>query len=112
MEDLRDAYTGSLEETILTEVVANALDSGATRVRLLTDAVNATLTVIDDVGRFGVTIRGVAKVRPTFTDWPRGVCFVLSTSPPSTAAIHSETQTPTWDGVMRPLSRRGEQCFS
>jgi hypothetical protein len=34
-KDLRDAYTGSLEETILTEVVANALDSGATRVRLL-----------------------------------------------------------------------------
>ena len=29
LEDLRDAYTGALEETILTEVVANALDSGA-----------------------------------------------------------------------------------
>lgn len=28
LEDLRDAYTGALEETILTEVVANALDSG------------------------------------------------------------------------------------
>ena len=26
LEDLRDAYTGPLEETILTEVVANALD--------------------------------------------------------------------------------------
>jgi hypothetical protein len=35
LEDLRDAYTGALEETILTEVVANALDSGATRIRLL-----------------------------------------------------------------------------
>ena len=34
LEDLRDAYTGSLEETILTEVVADALDSGATRIRL------------------------------------------------------------------------------
>jgi hypothetical protein len=32
LEDLRDAYTGALEETILTEVVANALDSGATHV--------------------------------------------------------------------------------
>ena len=29
LEDLRDAYTGSLEETILTEIAANALDSGA-----------------------------------------------------------------------------------
>ena len=30
LEDLRDAYPGALEETILTEIVANALDSGAT----------------------------------------------------------------------------------
>ena len=29
LEDLRDAYPGSLEETILTEIMANALDSGA-----------------------------------------------------------------------------------
>jgi hypothetical protein len=42
LEDLRDAYTGSLEETILTDVIANALDSGATRVWLLTDAGAAT----------------------------------------------------------------------
>jgi hypothetical protein len=42
LEDLRDAYTGSLEETILTDVIANALDSGATRVQLLTDAGAAT----------------------------------------------------------------------
>jgi hypothetical protein len=48
LEDLRDAYTGSLEETILTEVVANALDSGATRIRLLTSAADATLTIVDD----------------------------------------------------------------
>ena len=32
LEDLRDAYTGALEETILTEVVANALDSGAVHI--------------------------------------------------------------------------------
>ncbi len=30
LEDLRDAYPGELEETILTEVVANSLDTGAT----------------------------------------------------------------------------------
>ena len=48
LEDLRDAYTGSLEETILTEVVANALDSGATHVRLVTDGSSATLTIIDN----------------------------------------------------------------
>jgi hypothetical protein len=48
LEDLRDAYTGSLEETILTEAVANALDSGATRIRLFTDPADATLTIADD----------------------------------------------------------------
>ena len=32
LEDLRDAYPGAIEETILTEVVANALDSGAAEI--------------------------------------------------------------------------------
>jgi hypothetical protein len=59
LEDLRDAYTGSLEETILVEVIANALDSGASRIRLLTDAVQATLTIVDD-GR-GMQRRELAR---------------------------------------------------
>jgi hypothetical protein len=29
LEDLRDAYPASIEDTILTEIMANALDSGA-----------------------------------------------------------------------------------
>ncbi len=29
LEDLRDAYPGSIEATILTEIIANSLDSGA-----------------------------------------------------------------------------------
>lgn len=48
LEDLRDAYPGSLEETILTEIVANALDSGASAVAFATDPAAATLTVTDD----------------------------------------------------------------
>jgi len=48
LEDLRDAYPGDLEETILTEVVANSLDSGASRISLLTDAGERTLAVVDD----------------------------------------------------------------
>jgi hypothetical protein len=59
LEDLRDAYTGALEETILTEVVANALDSGATRIRLFTSAAQATLTIVDD-GR-GMKRRELAR---------------------------------------------------
>jgi hypothetical protein len=59
LEDLGDAYTGALEETILTEVVANALDSGATRIRLLTNPADATLTIVDD-GR-GMQRRELAR---------------------------------------------------
>jgi hypothetical protein len=59
LEDLRDAYTGSLEETVLTEVIANALDSGATRVTLVTDAAMATMTIVDD-GR-GMQRRELAR---------------------------------------------------
>ena len=59
LEDLRDAYTGTLEETILTEVVANALDSGTTRIRLLTNPADATLTIVDD-GR-GMQRRELAR---------------------------------------------------
>jgi hypothetical protein len=48
LEDLRDAYPGPLEETILTEMVANGLDSGATAVAFVTDPVQSTLTVVDN----------------------------------------------------------------
>ena len=48
LEDLRDAYPGSLEETILTEMVANALDSGARLIALSTDSGAGTVTVTDD----------------------------------------------------------------
>lgn len=48
LEDLRDAYPGALEETILTEVVANSLDSGATCLRVTADPALSTLTIVDD----------------------------------------------------------------
>ncbi len=59
LEDLRDAYPGSLEETIVSEVVANALDSGARRVTFAADPTAATLTVVDD-GR-GMARRELAR---------------------------------------------------
>ena len=48
LEDLRDAYPGALEETILTEIVANALDSGASRISMVADPTTATFTAADD----------------------------------------------------------------
>ncbi len=50
LEDLRDAYPGPAEETILTEIVANSLDSGATEILIRTDPVLRTFTLIDDGG--------------------------------------------------------------
>ncbi len=48
LENLRDAYPTALEETILTEIVANALDSGAGHIRIVADPAGATLTMVDD----------------------------------------------------------------
>jgi hypothetical protein len=48
LEDLRDAYPGLLEETILTEVIANSLDLGANRIQLSANSAESTLTVVDN----------------------------------------------------------------
>ena len=48
LEDLRDAYPGPTEATILTEIVANSLDSGATTIAISTDSVAPALTIVDD----------------------------------------------------------------
>src|SRR5262245_20221096 len=59
LEDLRDAYPGPTEETILAEIVANALDSNARTITLRTDAPARTLTIVDD-GR-GMRRRDLAR---------------------------------------------------
>jgi hypothetical protein len=48
LEDLRDAYPGAIEETIVTEIVANSLDSGARTIALTADPNASVLTVVDD----------------------------------------------------------------
>jgi hypothetical protein len=48
LEDLRDAYPGSLEETIVIEIVANSLDSRAAAVVFTADPGEHTLCVVDD----------------------------------------------------------------
>jgi hypothetical protein len=48
LEDLRDAYPESIEETILTEIIANALDSDATEIAFETDPAQSTLTTVDN----------------------------------------------------------------
>lgn len=48
LEDLRDAYPGCLEETIVSEIVANSLDSRAATVAFMVDPGGRTLCVVDD----------------------------------------------------------------
>lgn len=48
LEDLRDAYPGSIEDTILTEILANSLDSGARTLDLRTDPAERLLIACDD----------------------------------------------------------------
>jgi len=48
LEDLRDAYPGSLEETILTEIMANGLDSGASTISFRCDPAQGTLAAVDN----------------------------------------------------------------
>src|SRR3990172_5990522 len=48
LEDLRDAYPESIEESILAEIVANALDSGATQITFECDPAQGTLTTVDN----------------------------------------------------------------
>jgi Histidine kinase-, DNA gyrase B-, and HSP90-like ATPase len=48
LQDLRDAYPGPAEETILTEIVANSLDSGATVIAVTTDPAQRAFTLADD----------------------------------------------------------------
>src|SRR5438876_609660 len=47
-EDRRAAYPGAVEETIVTEIVANSLDSGASHIVIGADPAQATFTVIDN----------------------------------------------------------------
>jgi len=59
LEDLRDAYPGAAEETILTEMVANAIDSGAAVLTFTADPAQGALTILDDGG--GMRRRDLAR---------------------------------------------------
>lgn len=104
LEDIRDAYSGSIEETIVTEIIANALDAGATTIAIAADPGRATLTVVDDgrgmkrqdlaryhdiatttkrrgegIGFAGVGIKlGLLVAREVFTETRRGTSHVAT----------------------------------
>jgi hypothetical protein len=48
LEDLRDAYPGALEATIITEIVANRVDSDARHIQFMPEASQTSLSVVDE----------------------------------------------------------------
>ncbi|MBI4600067.1 ATP-binding protein [Candidatus Uhrbacteria bacterium] len=48
LHDIRDAYAAPLEEVIITELVANALDSGATRIEFVVDSEQGRMRCVDN----------------------------------------------------------------
>lgn len=53
LEDIRDSYACPVEEAIITELIANALDSGASTIQFLTDSAARQLRVQDDGAGMG-----------------------------------------------------------
>ena len=50
LEDNRDSYPFPLEEAIVTELIGNALDSGAARIEFTPDRQQNSLTFVDNRG--------------------------------------------------------------
>jgi len=76
LEDIRDTYPFPVEEAIVTELVANALDSGASEIRFLANAREKTLTALDN-GR-GMTPPQLEKyhdIAATTKERGRGIGF-------------------------------------
>lgn len=69
LEDLRDAYSGSIEESIVTEVIANALDAGASTIALAVQPADAAIAIVDD-GR-GMLRRELARYHDIATSAKR-----------------------------------------
>ncbi len=76
LEDLADAYQGALEETVLTEMVANSLDSGASAISLLSDPAGPSLSMIDDgVGMRRAELRRFHDVAASVKTRGEGIGF-------------------------------------
>ncbi|MBI3626606.1 ATP-binding protein [Candidatus Uhrbacteria bacterium] len=48
LEDIRDAYSSPVEEVIITELIANSLDSGACEIRFDLESADKTLRCVDN----------------------------------------------------------------
>lgn len=76
LEDIRDSYSHPVEEVILSELIANALDSGASSIKISTDLGRNTLTVIDNgCGMRRPAMRDYHNIAATVKERGRGIGF-------------------------------------
>lgn len=106
IEDLRDAYPGGIEETIVAETVANALDSGAGTIAFTADTAGRSLTIVDDgKGMSRAQLRRYHDLAATTKKRGRGIGFAgvgIKTS--RSACLVSGSRRP-WAGSRAPTSR-------
>lgn len=76
LEDIRDSYSHPVEEVILSELVANALDSGASLIKTTTDLSRGTLTVTDNgCGMRRPIMRDYHNIAATVKERGKGIGF-------------------------------------
>jgi hypothetical protein len=76
LEDLRDAYAAPIEEVIVTELIANALDSGATEIRLETRPSQALFRCTDNgTGMNRAALRSYHNIAASTKERGAGIGF-------------------------------------
>jgi hypothetical protein len=76
LEDIRDSYNAPIEEVIITELIANALDSGASEIQFNTDHVHRCLTCVDNGnGMRRAALREYHNIASSTKERGRGIGF-------------------------------------
>ena len=76
LEDIRDTYPFPAEEAILTELVANSLDSGASEIRFLVSKSDKTCTAVDNgKGMSPSQLEHYHDIAATTKVRGKGICF-------------------------------------
>lgn len=76
LEDIRDSYPLPLEEVIIVELIANALDSGASKIDFTTNPLHKTITIADNGhGMRKIAMRNYHNVASTTKVRGKGIGF-------------------------------------
>jgi HSP90 family molecular chaperone len=76
LHDIRDAYPAPIEEVIITELIANALDSGATRIEFIVDPNAHMMRCVDNgTGMRRMELKEYHDIAATTKTRGRGIGF-------------------------------------